>query len=100
MSIALEPLHKPASLSLDQIVSHAVREQLLMLDVGLHILAASNSFYTAFQVAPGETVGKKLGDLGNGQWNIPALLRLLNDLPKKDGEFDDLEWNMISLRWV
>ncbi len=91
MSIALEPLQNQALLSLDQMVSHAVREQLLVLDVGLNVLAASKSFYTAFQVGPGETVGRKLGDLGNGQWNIPALLRRLNDLPKKDGEFDDLE---------
>jgi PAS domain S-box-containing protein len=91
MSIALEPLQNQALLSLDQLVSHAVREQLLVLDVGLNVLAASKSFYTAFQVRPGETVGRKLGDLGNGQWNIPALLGRLNDLPEMDGEFDDLE---------
>jgi len=86
-----ETMHNQAFLSRDQIVSQFAREQLLVLDVGLNVLAASKAFYTAFQVAPGETVGKKLGDLGNGQWNIPALLTLLNDLPKKDGEFDDLE---------
>jgi PAS domain S-box-containing protein len=90
MNITLEPLHKPASLSLDQIVSPAVREQLLLLDVGLNVLAASRSFYAAFQVLPGETVGKKLAHLGNGQWNHLALLALLNELPK-DGEFDELE---------
>jgi PAS domain S-box-containing protein len=111
MSITLEPLHNHALLSLDQIVRRAVREQLLVLDVGLNVLAASQSFYTAFQLAPGETLGRKLGDLGNGQWNIPALLRLLNDLPKKEGEFDDLEMDydfpalglrtmLVSARWL
>jgi hypothetical protein len=30
-------------------------------------------------LAPGQTAGKKLADLGNGQWNVPALLALLND---------------------
>ena len=78
-------------LSPDQMVSHAVREQLLVLDAGLQVLAASQSFYRAFQVAPAETVGRKLADLGNGQWNIPALLKRLNDLLEKDGDFDDLE---------
>jgi PAS domain S-box-containing protein len=91
MSITSEPLHSKAFLSLDQTVSHAVREHLLVLDGGLSVLAASKSYYTAFQTAPGDTIGKKLTDLGHGQWNMPALLMLLNDLPKTDGEFDDLE---------
>ena len=77
--------------SLEKSLSHAVREQLLVLDATLSVQAASKSFYTAFQVAPGQTAGKKLADLGNGQWNVPALLALLNELPKLDGEFDDFE---------
>src|ERR1700722_13939369 len=78
-------------LSLEKSLSHAVREQLLVLDAQLSVQAASKSFYTTFQVAPGQTDGKKLADLGNGQWNVPALLALLNELPKLDGEFDDFE---------
>jgi PAS domain S-box-containing protein len=101
MNITLGPLPKRPSRSFDRIVSHAVREQLLVLDAGRNVLAASRPFYAAFQVLPGETVGKNLADLGNGQWNHPALLALLqeqpkneqpkNELPKKDGGFDDLE---------
>jgi PAS domain S-box-containing protein len=79
------------SWSLDQLVSQAMREHLLVLDSALGILAASKSFYTAFRVGPSDTVGKKLADLGNGQWNIPALSTMLNELPKTDGEFDDCE---------
>jgi PAS domain S-box-containing protein len=90
MSNILQPLHNPAFLSVEQITSHAVQEQLLVLDRNLVVLAASKSFYTTFQATPYNTVGKKLFDLGNGQWKIPALLTLLNELPKKDGEFDDL----------
>jgi hypothetical protein len=41
------------SLSLDQLVSLAVRLQLLVLDSNLAVLAASKSFYTAFRIAPG-----------------------------------------------
>jgi PAS domain S-box-containing protein len=72
-------------------ISHAVREQLLVLDADLRVKAASKSFYTAFKVGSDQTLGIKLADLGNGQWNIPALMTLLNELPKMDGEFDDLE---------
>src|ERR1700722_7887851 len=77
-------------LSAEQIVSHATREQLLVLDCNLGVVAASKSFHTAFRVAPGDTIGKKLADLGNGQWNIPALLTMLKEVPKDDGEFHDL----------
>jgi PAS domain S-box-containing protein len=72
-------------------ISHAVREQLLVLDADLCVKAASKSFYTAFKVAPDQTIGKKLMDLGNGQWNVPALLTLLDELPTMDGAFDDFE---------
>jgi len=71
-------------------ISHAVREQLLMLDSDLLVEAASQSFYSAFKVGPDQTIGKKLSELGNGQWNLPALITLLSELPKTDGEFDDL----------
>jgi PAS domain S-box-containing protein len=70
---------------------YAVREQLLMIDANLCVTAASKSFYSAFKVERDQTIGKKLTDLGNGQWNSPALLTLLNELPKIDGEFDDME---------
>jgi PAS domain S-box-containing protein len=73
------------------LISHAVREQLLVLDTDFRVKAASKSFYTAFKVGSDQTLGIKLADLGNGQWNIPALMTLLRDLPKMDGEFDDLE---------
>jgi len=96
MSNVPGPSHPPEFLSVEQIISHAVQEQLLVLDCNLVVLAASKSFYTAFQATPGDTVGKKLVDLGNGQWNIPALLTLLNELPKKDGEFDNLLMEHVS----
>jgi hypothetical protein len=53
-------------------ISHAVREQLLMLDSDLLVEAASQSFYSAFKVGPDQTIGKKLSELGNGQWNHPS----------------------------
>jgi PAS domain S-box-containing protein len=74
-------------------VRHAVQEQLLVLDAEFCVKAASKSFYSTFKVGPDETLGRKLTNLGNGQWNIAALLTLLNGMPKPDGEFNDLEMN-------
>lgn len=57
---------------LESIVS-TVREPLLVLDAELRVRFASAAFYRGFGVTPEETVGKPLLDLGEQQWNIPAL---------------------------
>jgi PAS domain S-box-containing protein len=69
----------------------AAPEQVLLLDSRLCIKSASQSFYTDLEVTPSQALGKKLTEVGNGQWNIPALLKMLNRLPKTEGEFSDLE---------
>jgi PAS domain S-box-containing protein len=72
-------------------IKRAGREQRLTLDAQIRVKGASKSFYAAFQVTPEETVGRRLADLGNGQWNVPALLTLLAELLEIDGEFDDFK---------
>ena len=50
-----------------------VREPLVVLDQDLRVIAASRSFYRTFKVNPGETEGRPLYELGNGEWDIPKL---------------------------
>ena len=50
-----------------------VREGLLVLDSDLTIHFANRSFCETFAVAPQDAVGRKLYELGNGQWDIPEL---------------------------
>jgi len=57
-----------------------VREALIVLDRNLRVVAASRSFYQTFGADPQDTQGQLLYDLGNGQWNIPALRRLLEEV--------------------
>src|SRR3984885_6849192 len=78
-------------LLLNQSLSYTVREQLLLLDGELSVQAASKSFYASFRVTAADTIGKKLSDVGNGQWNLPGLLKRLNELPNLDGEMNDFE---------
>ncbi len=62
-----------------------VRESLLILTPDLHVLSANASFYEHFQITPAETEGRMLYELGTGQWQIPALRTLLEDvLPDND----------------
>lgn len=57
-----------------------VREPVLILDKNLCVLAANESFYRTFQVDLKETEGTLVYRLGNGQWDIPDLRRLLEDI--------------------
>ena len=48
------------------------------------VISASRSFYENFKVAPQDTVGRQLYELGNRQWDIPKLRELLEtELPSK-----------------
>jgi PAS domain-containing protein len=61
-------------------VVDVVREPILILDRHLCVMAANEAFYTMFQVEPGVTERTKIYELGNGQWDIPALRTLLEDI--------------------
>ncbi len=50
-----------------------IREGILVLDPDLTIRFANRSFCHTFAVAPEHTVGRKLYEIGNGQWDIPKL---------------------------
>jgi len=61
-----------------------MRESVLILDKDFKVMAANASFYKTFQVGPNNTEGVNIYNLGNGQWNIPSLRKLLeNILPQK-----------------
>jgi PAS domain S-box-containing protein len=68
-----------------------LREPMLVLDAELHVHSANRSFYETFQVDPAETEGRFIYELGDGQWNIPALKTLLEEIVPRNSAFDDFE---------
>jgi two-component sensor histidine kinase len=66
--------------SLEEAIVDTVREPLIVLDGELRIVVGSRSFYQAFNVTRQETEGHPLYELGDGQWNIPALRTLLEEI--------------------
>lgn len=68
-----------------------VHEPMLVLDKYLRVKSANKSFYKIFNVKEEVTVGMLLFDLGNGQWNIPRLRELLENLLPKNSHFHDFE---------
>jgi PAS domain S-box-containing protein len=80
----------PAPFNSDDIFS-TVREPLLVLDGEFRVERANRAFYRTFRVTPVATEGRRIYDLGNGQWNMPALRRLLEEVLATNSAFDDFE---------
>ena len=72
-------------------VIDTVQDALLVLDSDLKVISANHTFYDAFQVAPEETRGRHIYEIGNGQWNIPALRTRLEDILPNDSGFEGFE---------
>jgi two-component system, chemotaxis family, CheB/CheR fusion protein len=68
-----------------------VREPLLVLDGELRVESANRSFYRVFRVAPAETIGRSIFDLGNRQWNIPRLRTLLEEILLQHTTLEDFD---------
>lgn len=58
-------------------------EPLLVLDQSLCVVSANLAFLKAFAVERDDTVGSSLFSLGNGQWDIPELRKLLGEIIPK-----------------
>jgi PAS domain S-box-containing protein len=72
-------------------VIETVREPLVVLDAGLRVRTANRSFYEQFRVSRAETEGRLLHELGDRQWDVPGLRRLLEEVLPRDRHFDDFE---------
>jgi signal transduction histidine kinase/ligand-binding sensor protein len=63
-----------------------VREPLLVLDDKFRVSSANDAFYEKFQTRVDETEGQLLFELGDGQWDVPELRKLLSEvLPRNQG---------------
>jgi nitrogen-specific signal transduction histidine kinase len=68
-----------------------VREPVLILDKDLRVMAANEAFCRTFQVESKDTEQKIVYELGNGQWNIPSLRKLLENILPKNTFFKGFE---------
>ena len=68
-----------------------IHEPLLVLDKNLRIKTANNAFYKTFRVTEPETEGNLIYNLGNKQWDIPELRRLLEKILPEKSVFNNFE---------
>jgi diguanylate cyclase (GGDEF)-like protein/PAS domain S-box-containing protein len=85
-----EALVEDARLYAESIVE-TVREPLVVLNAELRIKTANRSFYETFNVRPEETENHFIYDLGRGQWNIPSLRVLLEEILPHSSFFQSYE---------
>ncbi len=67
------------------------RESFLILDSDLRVVQANPTFYENFQVEPLQTEKVLLYELGNGQWDIPILKSLLEEILPQNNVVKDYE---------
>jgi len=78
--------YKTLQIDADNILD-SVYEIRLLLSADLRVQDANDAFYRTFKVTPAETVGRQFYDLGNQQWQIPELRKLLEDILPHSSEF-------------
>jgi PAS domain S-box-containing protein len=72
-------------------IYQTVRESLIVLNPQFGVLSVNDHFLKTFKVSMGETQGKILYELGNGQWNIPQLKQLLEDVLPSNNPVENFE---------
>jgi PAS domain S-box-containing protein len=69
----------------------AVAHALLVLDDQLRVEAANHAFYDIFRLSPQETIGQCIYEISAGEWDIPQLRLLLDEMLTRDKPFNDFE---------
>ena len=64
---------------------------LVILEPDLRVRKANEAFYATFGVTAGQTEGRLIYELGNGQWNIPALRKLFEEILPQSKVFKNYE---------
>ncbi|MGB9752537.1 MAG: histidine kinase [Roseiflexus castenholzii] len=68
-----------------------VREPLLVLSRNLRVVSANRAFYQMFHTTSADTLYQHIYELGNRQWDIPELRRLLEEILPHNVHFDGYE---------
>ena len=65
-----------------------VHEPVLALDHNLVVEAANAAFFKMFKVRAKDTLNRRIYELGDGQWNLPKLRTLLEDILPHNATFE------------
>jgi PAS domain S-box-containing protein len=87
---------------LAQAIVDTIRDPLLVLDQNLHVVTANRAFYQTFRMNRQDIQDRPVRGLGDGQWDIPELRLLLEDVAPQHAVMDGFEveqdWPVIGRR--
>jgi PAS domain S-box-containing protein len=72
-------------------IIETLREPFLVLNGDLRVRTANRAFFESFHVLREQTENRLVYDLGNGQWDIPVLRTLLNQVMSNSHPIHDFE---------
>jgi two-component system CheB/CheR fusion protein len=72
-------------------IVNTVREPLLVLDGNLKTISANHAFLHMFHTTEKETHNRPIYELGKGEWDIPSLRKLLEEIIPQNASFKDFE---------
>jgi PAS domain-containing protein len=72
-------------------IIQTVRQPLIVLDGELHVVTANQSFYHLFHLSPSKVERHLFYSIGEGEWNIPELRQLLEEVLPQSSSFQNFE---------
>ncbi|MFH7024479.1 MAG: chemotaxis protein CheB [Heteroscytonema crispum UTEX LB 1556] len=72
-------------------IVETMREPLVVLDASFRVITANRAFYETFHVLPAQVEQYLVFELGNGQWNIPQLRSLLEEIVPSNIQLEDFQ---------
>jgi PAS domain S-box-containing protein len=76
---------------LAQFIVDTIRDPLVVLDHDMTIVTASKAFLTIFGITEAETHGRRVSELGQRQWDVPALRDLMERVLPENKPIESFE---------
>ena len=76
---------------LTQSIIDTIRDPLVVLETDMTIVTASKAFLTIFGISEAETRGRRVSELGQHQWDMPALRHLMEKVLPENKPIESFE---------
>ena len=76
---------------LTQSIVDTIRDPLVVLEQDMTIVTASRAFLTMFGITEAETRGRRVSELGQHQWDVPALRHLMEKVLPENKPIESFE---------
>jgi chemotaxis protein methyltransferase CheR len=85
--------------ALAQAIVDTIRDPLLVLDQNLRVVTANRAFHQMFKMRDQDIHGRPIYGLGDGQWDIPELRLLLEDVGPEHAPMEayEVDWDFRSI---